>query len=142
DDSAARRDGQVATDLVRGTAEKLAAPDGLPVGEACRKQDRGDREEREQDAKTRVRDRRRHPSPPLSSWLGARSPPTPRELACCRDRLRCDNADRRGADEAEPLRFGLDARRRIQTRALDDEQRVLPAQLVALRHEALGLVAR
>src|SRR2546425_11643001 len=40
--------------------------------------------------------------------LGARSPPTPPSLTRCRDGLRCDDADRRGADEAEPLRFRFD----------------------------------
>src|SRR5205823_11003904 len=40
---------------------------------------------------------------------GARSPPTtPSSLARGRDGLRCDNADRRGADEAKPLRLGFD----------------------------------
>src|SRR5438105_10281143 len=73
---------------------------------------------------------------------GARSPPTPCSLTRCRDGLRCDDADRRGPDEAKPLRLRLDPSRRVETRALDDEKRVLPAQLVALGRESLRLISR
>src|SRR5205823_1247811 len=58
------------------------------------------------------------------------------------DGLRGDHANRRGADKAEPLRVRLDPRRRVQAGALDDQKGVLTAELVALRREALRLVAR
>src|SRR6266571_6886661 len=74
---------------------------------------------------------------------GARSPPTTPPLLWRRcGGLRDDDADRRGPDEPEALGFGLDARRRIEAGALDHEERVLAAELVALRREALRLVAR
>src|SRR5882724_10462821 len=72
----------------------------------------------------------------------ARSPPTTTSsLPRRRDGLRCDDSDRRGADEPEPLRFGLDARGRVQASALDHEERVLSPDLVALRGKALRFVA-
>src|SRR5205809_1356901 len=142
DDSALRGDGEVAMDLVGRPAQKVAPSDGLPVRKPRREQKRRDGEEREEDAKTRVRDRRRHPSPPRTSSLGARSPPTPRSLTRCRDGLRWDDADCRGAGEAEPLRFRFDPSRRVGTGALDDEKGVLPAELVALRQKALRLISR
>src|SRR2546425_375565 len=65
-----------------------------------------------------------------------------RALPRRRDGLRSYKADRRGADESEALRFRFDARRGIQTSALDHEERVLPAELVALRRETLRFVTR
>src|SRR5207237_2227527 len=74
DDSALRGDREITADLVCRAAKKLAASDRLPVGEPRREKERRHGEEREEDAKTRVRDRGRHPSPPHTSLLGCPLP--------------------------------------------------------------------
>src|SRR5687767_13784321 len=56
-------------------------------------------------------------------------------------RFRLDNLDACGAHQAEALRFSLDARGGIQSRALHFEEGVLTAQLVTHALEALRLVA-
>ena len=45
-------------------------------------------------------------------------------------------------DETDPLRGRFDPRRRVEPRALDLEERVLSPDLVALRLQTLGFIAR
>src|SRR5260221_3146590 len=69
-------------------------------------------------------------------------PPRARcEVALGDERLGGDHRDVAGVDHPESLSVGRDARRRVEPRALDLEQGVLPAKLIALAGELLDVVA-